>query len=138
MKKTYRELEQIARSVAAFLNSAKIQGQPIAISVTRGYLQAAAALGILMSGNEYVPVSLKQPKERRALIHQKTGIHSVITDRESYPAVIWPDHTQVWMIEEMCATAPLKKLPEIPAESSAYIIMTSGTTGEPKGARNTP
>lgn len=134
VKKTYRELEQIARSVAAFLNSAKIQGQPIAISVTRGYLQAAAALGILMSGNEYVPVSLKQPKERRALIHQKTGIHSVITDRESYPAVIWPDHTQVWMIEEMCATAPLKKLPEIPAESSAYIIMTSGTTGEPKGA----
>lgn len=134
VKKTYMEVKQQALSVAAFLNSAKVEGKAVAISLTRGCCQAVAALGILLSGNEYVPVSLKQPDERRKLIHEKAGVDYVITDRESYSSVSWPESVKIWMIEDMLLMEPLKKLPEITVDSPAYTIMTSGTTGLPKGA----
>lgn len=134
VKKTYMEVKQEALSVAAFLNSVKVEGKAVAISLNRGCCQAVAALGILLSGNEYVPVSLKQPDERRKLIHEKAEVDYVITDRESYSSVSWPESVKIWMIEDMLLMEPLKKLPEITVDSPAYTIMTSGTTGLPKGA----
>lgn len=131
---SYEELGKKALSVAAYFVSHKIKKQPIAISLTRGYRQAVAALGILLSGNLYVPVTLNQPKDRRQAIHEKTGIFYALTDESHYDSVEWPSATQIWKLEDLCAGKPLERLPEICPEDSAYIIMTSGTTGLPKGA----
>ena len=134
IQKTYGEVEKEALSIATYLIKQGIQKMPIAISLTRGYRQAVVALGILLSGNIYVPVSLSQPKERRRAIHEKTGISHVITDKEHFESVTWPHAVQIWTLENLCITEPIEKLPEISPEDSAYIIMTSGTTGLPKGA----
>ncbi|NFA58889.1 amino acid adenylation domain-containing protein [Clostridium sporogenes] len=134
IKISYSELEKEALSIAAFIVKKKITKKPIAISLTRGYKQAAAALGILLSGNLYVPVSLNQPKERRKLIHKITGMHYAIADEKNFTSVEWPDETQVLKFEDLVKEEPLYELPQIYPEDSAYIIMTSGTTGFPKGA----
>lgn len=68
---TYRELKEQAQAVAEHLVAEGIQKEPVAITLPRGYEQIVAALGILMSGNLYLPVSYNQPKERRKLIHEK-------------------------------------------------------------------
>ncbi len=134
---SYGKLFNMAVSLASFLIENDIHKQPIAISTTRGYKQAVAALGILMSGNLYVPVTVNQPKERRKLIHEKTGIYYVLTDENNYKSITWPKDVKVWTIEEILSKKLMRKLPEVLPESSAYIIMTSGTTGLPKGVEIT-
>lgn len=134
---SYKELSDKALSIANFLLSKNINKKKIAISLTRGYKQAATALGILLSGNIYVPVSLNQPKERRKLIHEKTGINYVITDENNFCLIEWPTISQVFKFEDIIKEEPLEinKLPKVSPEDAAYIIMTSGTTGLPKGAK---
>lgn len=134
---SYEELKNKALSVATFLINKKINKKLIAISLTRGYKQAVTALGILLSGNIYVPVSLNQPKERRKLIQERTGIFYVITDENNFSSIEWPSFSQTFKYEEAVKEAPLNisDLPKVSPEDSAYIIMTSGTTGFPKGAK---
>lgn len=132
---TYRELYEKAMSVAGYMNKKGVYQKSIAVTVTRGYRQAVAVLGILLSGNSYVPVSINQPKERRKLIHEKTDIFYAITDEIHVKEIEWPKSSEVFVIEELMNEDTLKELPSVSPKYPAYIIMTSGTTGLPKGAQ---
>lgn len=135
--KTYKEVGEDALAIASYLVRNNIRKQPIAISLPRGYEQAVVILGVLISGNSYVPVSLNQPKERRQAIHDKTGIFYAITDEADYNLILWPDGISVWKVENLIKTEILKELPTVSPNDPAYIIMTSGTTGLPKGVEIT-
>lgn len=130
---TYKELQKKAIAVATAIMKKRIGSVPIAISTRRGYGQIIAALGILISGNCYVPVSAGQPLNRRKLIHEKTDIQYVIADRCTAAEVRWPANVEVLVLEELELETAAAALPEINPEASAYIIMTSGSTGAPKG-----
>lgn len=130
---TYHELKEQAQAVAEYLATEGIYKEPVALTLPRGYEQVVAALGILMSGNLYLPVSLNQPEERRKLIHEKTGVKYVITNRDWEKKIIWPEGTRRFILEEMKECISKAELPEVMPEDSAYIIMTSGSTGIPKG-----
>ena len=130
---TYCELKEQAQVVAEYLVAECIYKEPIALSLPRGYEQIVAALGILMSGNSYLPVSLNATRKRRKLIHEKTGVKHVITNRDWEKKIIWPEGTRRFILEEMKECISKAELPEIMPEDSAYIIMTSGSTGIPKG-----
>lgn len=130
---TYRELKERAQAVAEYLAAEDIQKEPVAITLPRGYEQIVAALGILMSGNLYLPVSLNQPEERRKLIHEKTGVKYVITNEDWGKKTTWPEGTRRLILEEMKKGVSEVELPKVMPEDSAYIIMTSGSTGIPKG-----
>ena len=91
-----------------------------------------AIMGVLLSGNMYVPVSGSQPKERRKLIHEKTGVRYVITNNEWKKVIEWPNETKLFLVEEMKKSEKVE-LPVVSPSDSAYIIMTSGSTGVPKG-----
>ncbi len=132
---TYAELKKQALSVANYFVKHNIRGQAVAITLTRGCMQAVAALGILLSGNYYVPVGLHQPKQRRAAIHELIGISHVLCDETTYCDIQWPEHTDLLCIETLLKGEPLAQIPEISANEPAYIIMTSGTTGAPKGVQ---
>lgn len=92
-----------------------------------------AVLAVLISGNVYVPVSCEQPSERRKLIHEKTDIHYVITTAEKEKQIEWPENVEIWCVEKLLENELLENYPKIYPEDSAYIIMTSGSTGQPKG-----
>ncbi|CUO17593.1 Phenyloxazoline synthase MbtB [[Eubacterium] contortum] len=130
---TYRELKERAQAVAEHLAAEGIQKEPVAITLPRGYEQIVAALGILMSGNLYLPVSLNQPEERRKLIHEKTGVKYVITNEDWEKKITWLEETRRLILEEMKECVSEVELPKVMPEDSAYIIMTSGSTGIPKG-----
>lgn len=130
---SYQELKVQAEAVAAGLLAQGVRGKTVAISLPRGYRQIAAVLGVLMSGNIYVPVSCDQPKDRRRLIHEKTGVGVAVTDEEMRSQIQWPGETLVLTFEKLLLNQPAAEYPEVSPEDSAYIIMTSGTTGVPKG-----
>ena len=134
---TYRELKEQAQAVAEHLVAEGIQKESVAITLPRGYEQIVAALGILMSGNLYLPVSCNQPKERRKLIHEKTGVKYVITNGDWEKKITWPEGTRRLILEEMRECVSEVELPKVMPEDSAYIIMTSGSTGIPKGVEIT-
>lgn len=130
---TYKELKERVLSVATALIQYKIKDEAIAITLPRGYEQIEAALAILISGNCYVPVSEGQPEERRKLIHEKTGIKYVITNEENRENLQWDETIDVFILREMEKEEILAQYPIVSPNSSAYIIMTSGSTGLPKG-----
>lgn len=130
---TYGELKKRVLSVASALIHAGIQEEPIAVTLPRGYEQIEAVLAVLVSGNFYVPVSVGQPEERRNLIHEKTGIRYVITNQKVQSTLKWNKDITVFLLEQMEEKTMLDTYKEVSKEQSAYIIMTSGTTGLPKG-----
>lgn len=130
---SYHALKEQALAVAAGIMEKGIRGVPVAITLPRGYEQIVAALGILISGNIYLPVSCNQPKERRRLIHDRTGAGYVLTNQELQETLEWAEGTGIFVLEDMKEKKVSAELPEVSPEDSAYIIMTSGSTGVPKG-----
>lgn len=130
---TYHDLEGRVTSVASGIVKEGIFNQPIAIMLPRGYEQVEAALAVMASGNYYVPINENQPIERMKLILEKTGIQCILTSSELRQKVNLPEYIHVFELEVLENESAQNKLPKVSPEASAYIIMTSGSTGLPKG-----
>lgn len=140
--KSYGKIAECALSIAAYLKNRDIVGEAVAITLPKSIEQIVVMYGVLAGGNYYVPVSIGQPFERRNLIHNKVGIHYVITGREIVDTIDWPKDAIVITVEDIYEESKsyrnisvekyLESL-EKEKDENAYIIMTSGSTGEPKG-----
>ena len=87
----------------------------IVVILPRGIGQVAALLGILAIGAAYVPIAMKQPLGRRKKIIENVK-----------PALVLQDEA---FLEENPWTGCI----ENNSKDTAYIIYTSGSSGEPKG-----
>ncbi|MCR5529285.1 MAG: amino acid adenylation domain-containing protein [Saccharofermentans sp.] len=124
---SYRELYERACGVAMAIRSAgAVSGDKVAVSLPRGINMVCAVLGILLNGCCYVPVSPRQPEDRKKRIFNKAGIRLCVGSGDSLPDVEVIDiDTTGESTDFICA--------DIPYDNSAYVIFTSGSTGEPKG-----
>lgn len=126
----YGELYRKAESVATFLNKKIGSGKPVGIWMHRGFEMVIAMVGILRSGNHYVPFDTGNPPARLNQIIADCQIPLVLTQGEE--SAIPPLDTEALPI---CHAYPsiAGNLPKIQEGQTAYIIYTSGTTGQPKG-----
>ncbi|MFJ7417309.1 amino acid adenylation domain-containing protein [Streptomyces uncialis] len=112
---TYRDLDRGSSAVARRLREAGIRSEdPVAITIPSSADAIIAILGVLKAGGCFVPIDPAQPPSRRQALITASGARTVLT-RDALPA-----------------TGHHEPVPIHPSQL-AYVVHTSGSTGEPKG-----
>ena len=133
---SYQKLYEYSLKIADYLKKNAVQkGDYIGITLPRGSRQIFAIFGILFAGAAYVPIGINQPNDRRSKIYDQIGIKHIITDRDTVENCnLNKEEVQILDLDlAMTNESKLEKPVEISPFDSSYIIMTSGTTGVPKG-----
>jgi amino acid adenylation domain-containing protein len=144
MHVTYRELEQKSRQLAYWLEANGLCPDMdiiVAIMVERSVEMALGILGILMAGAAYLPIDSEYPRERirymladsdaRMLLSQESEIGQVIG--ENPPMVLEINKSLAAFTSPLPPSHPQASLTAFsPSAQLAYILYTSGTTGNPK------
>jgi len=131
---THGQLADRALRIAGALRRRRIgPGDLVGVTLPRGADQAAAVLGVLSAGAAYAPIGIGQPPARRRAIHRAAGIRLVIADEPAAAGGDAPDAPALLRPADAIVEEPLAAPVRPPVSALAYVIHTSGSTGEPKG-----
>ena len=156
---SYAQLDGLSNQVARTLQSAGVQrGDRVGIYVHKSFASIISIFGILKAGGVYVPLDPNAPAKRLAYISRNCDLKVlltsteklvvirqlfsenarfetlVLTDDQKRDAVSLPDKVQVisWNSVLTQDDKPVEPVGTIETDL-AYILYTSGSTGDPKG-----
>lgn len=156
---TYAQLDQITNQVARTLQAFGVnRGDRVGIYVHKSLASVISVFGIMKAGAVYVPLDPNAPAKRLAYITRNcdvqviltatskvtrlaefydegTPIHTIIlTDEQTPQPVDLPESTRIMPWSEVQAQ-PAQPVPAPGTIETdlAYILYTSGSTGDPKG-----
>jgi amino acid adenylation domain-containing protein len=119
---TYRELAGAATGLAGRLGERGVgPGSLVAVRSSRRAQMVVALLGVSMAGAAYVPVDPDFPPARVAYVTGDCGAALVLTDADLDD-----------VLEPEAAADPSAARRPAPSDT-AYVLYTSGSTGNPKG-----
>ena len=130
-KMTYRQLDQISNRIANMLRlNGVAKGDHVAIVGERSRSMILSILGTLKLGAVYIPIDMELPVNRIRYIMQdamvkKTLLLERVRDLEEFENAVTLDSIDDYPEEFVNE--------QIGGEDDAYILYTSGTTGNPKG-----
>ncbi|SNS38444.1 non-ribosomal peptide synthetase [Rhodococcoides kyotonense] len=133
---TYGELAARVDATARELVSRGVRpGSVVAVAVGRDQDLPTALLAVLRCGAAYLPLDVDYPQQRLQYMVDDAKPKCVLVQSSTAGAVEWIDLPTVEVDRIDVRSAPAVDLPSIPAadDSLAYVIHTSGTTGNPKG-----
>jgi amino acid adenylation domain-containing protein len=133
----YKELQEQSNQLAHYLREevGVKPGDLVGILLDRSEHMIIALLGILKSGAAYVAIDPEVPANRKAFIISDTGIKALLTqsdyifDLEYYSGNIFAMDIQLATLHTSKASPLAVNQPE----DLAYVLYTSGSTGQPKG-----
>jgi amino acid adenylation domain-containing protein len=134
---TFRELNEAANRLAHHLREKySVQpGEPVGLMMTRSELAVIALLGILKAGGAYVPVDPSYSPERMERTFNDVQLKTLLIESEFMFNL--PEFAgQVFVLDvelDMLDTPETNPLPVNQPTDLAYILYTSGSTGQPKG-----
>ncbi|MEU6479820.1 amino acid adenylation domain-containing protein [Streptomyces sp. NPDC047017] len=130
-----RVAERALRVAASLRARGLSDGDPVAVCLSSPLSQIPAVLGILAAGGCYVPIGPDQPLERGERICRSAGVRLGIDDGRGQKAL--PSWVTRFTPREAETARPLPRPRSVASSSLAYILFTSGSTGQPKGVEIT-
>ncbi len=150
----YAELDDTARRWASRLVEA-VGGRPgrVGVFAHRSEASYVGVLAALYAGAAFVPLNRKYPLQRTRTMVERADLDAVIVDDASLPqapallaglprqpVVLAPGDARPDGLDaptltraDLAAAGPLDALAEPGPDEVAYLLFTSGSTGEPKG-----
>ena len=138
---SYRELNRQANKLAHYLKSLGVGPEvPVGIYFNRSVEMVVSLLAVLKAGGGYVPMNPKHPKDRLSFILSDTRAAVVLTDE--YFAQTLPEHGAIVVRPDLDKETISHQSDDNPSvallpNNFAYVMYTSGSTGNPKGVQVT-
>ncbi|SDG66413.1 non-ribosomal peptide synthetase [Paraburkholderia phenazinium] len=131
---SYGELDALSHRIATGLAACVPAGTRVGLSMQKGTLLVASVLGILKAGCAYVPLDPAYPAERLRYFASNCSVATVLADPPSRDALASAGLTQLRYLDPaaLAQADPVRLAPVVP-DALAYVIHTSGSTGQPKG-----
>ncbi|AUZ47290.1 non-ribosomal peptide synthetase [Pseudomonas orientalis] len=126
---------QLASRVATLSAAMRLRGfepgQTLAILLPRDINLVPALLATMACGGSYVPLSEANPDELNRSILLKSRCRAILTDQQGMTRF---DHlASCWSLPDLLSMPKAPLLDQSQPQAKAYILFTSGSTGEPKG-----
>lgn len=135
---TYEALNKLANRIASAIIArlGETGDKPVALLFEQGYQAVAAILGALKAGKVFVPLDADFPLERNKLIVNDCQAALVLTNNPNVPVAqtLLANTSQIVNLDGL-APDQTEENPNLPIspDAPAYIMYTSGATGQPKG-----
>ncbi len=134
---SYAQLRDQAVAVAAALGAAGVRaGDTVAVVGPKTAEQVPALLGILAAGGAYLPIGVDQPRDRADRILRTGGVRLALVCGGQPLSLPVPALTLADVLRDAPTDADIDFARVDPA-GLAYVLFTSGSTGEPKGVEVT-
>ena len=134
---TYAELNAAANRVARAILAQRGRGsEPVALLLERGAPMIAGILGVLKAGKIYVPLDPASPPSRLTFMLADSQAGLIVSDNTnlSFSREIADHPYERINVDEVDANISTENLAlSISPDAIAWILYTSGTTGDPKG-----
>ncbi|MDR1431791.1 MAG: amino acid adenylation domain-containing protein [Propionibacteriaceae bacterium] len=134
----YARLGAAVAGIEARLAAAGVRpGEIVGVCVERSFELIAAVLAVLRSGAVYFPLDPDQPPARLAQMVRRANPAAVLTTCGGQGFALAPTiQLEPEPAEARSAAAPVSDwpVPALDPLDPAYVLFTSGSTGEPKGA----
>lgn len=128
---TYAEVIRYAENIAAYLQHHQLirPDVPVGLMLSRSGMMVITILGIWKSGGCYLPIEDSLPQERITFMLQDAGSDLLLSDK----LPLFDTNVTVLLIDDILHQGG-KLLPQSAKQGElAYVMYTSGSTGQPKG-----
>ncbi len=135
---TYAALWSSSADVAhALIAAGATRGELVGLCAPRGVGMLVGLLGILRAGCAYVPLDRSFPDRRLQRMIERANLRRIVLcGSDDLPAAVAASGAT--FIDTATTRAPAgttAPLPTVGGDDLAYVLFTSGSTGEPKGVR---
>jgi non-ribosomal peptide synthetase component F len=135
---TYAELNTRANQLANYLKKSGVEIEtPVGVCLNRSLELIIALVAVLKAGGVYVPLDPAYPEERLGLILEDTAAPVILTNSEFEQKLFSGYGGQLITVDregdQISGEESRNSSRLVSSENLAYIMYTSGSSGQPKG-----